>query len=117
MIIQKAIKAGDLYYVKHLTIINAFLPEHMSMTSKEIDVLAAFMEVKGELVEDDRFNSIVRKKVMAKLGYKPAGLSNYLGSLIKKDLLVKNEFSSRISIQGFLIPQDNNQAYQFKITQ
>ena len=116
MVLQRTVKAGDQYYIKHLTVINCLFPEAMTMTDKEIKVLAAFMEIEGELVEDDRFNSIVRKKVMKKVGLSSAGISNYLKSLIKKNILLKNEFSSRITAQDFLIPQENNQVYQIKIT-
>ena len=116
MVLQRTVKAGDQYYIKHLTIINCLFPDAMTMTEKEINVLAAFMEIKGEIVEDDRFNSIVRKKVMKKVGLSSAGISNYLKSLIEKNMLLKNEFSNRITVQDFLVPQDNNQAYQFKIT-
>ena len=116
MVLQRTVKAGEQYYIKHLTIINCIFPEAMAMTDKEIRVLAAFMEIKGELVEDDRFNSIVRKKVMKKVGLSSAGISNYLKSLIKKNLLLKNEFSNRIKVQDFLVPQEDNQVYQFKIT-
>ena len=112
-IIQKALKAGGQYYELHLTIINPFLPERLS--DKEIKVLAAFMEIEGELVEDYRFNPVVRKKVMEKLKLSPSGLSGYLKSLIAKNMLDKNEYSGRLTIAEFLIPISDNQGYQFKI--
>ena len=112
-VIQKALRVGEEYYVTHLTVINPFL--NIKLSSKEIEVLAAFMEIKGELVEDDRFNTIVRKKVRDKLGLSSAGLSNYLKTMQEKGHLIKNEFSHRITIAEYLIPSEGGQGYQFKI--
>lgn len=114
-IIQKAlILSNEEYYKKHLAIINGMLPNQL--TFKEIEVLAAFMEVDNKLVEDDRFNSLVRKKVMTKLNLKPGGLSNYLKSLIDKGFLTKSEITHKIKIKDYLLPEESGQGYQFKIS-
>ncbi len=112
-IIQKGIKAEGNYHILHLTIINPFLPK--PLTTKEIAFLAAFLEIEGELVEDDRFNTVVRKKVMEKLGLSPGGMSNYLKALINKSIISKNEYSGRLSVHDALLPGDKAQGYQFKL--
>ena len=113
-IIQKALKLkGDEYYKKHLSIINSMLPSQF--TSKEIEVLAAFMSADPKLTEDDRFNSLVRKQVMKKLDLKPGGLSNYLKSMINKGFLDKSEITHKITIKEYLLPEDKVQGYQFKL--
>jgi len=113
-IIQKAIKAGDQYYIKHLNIINNFIPQKMK--DKEMEVLAAFMEIEGELVSDYRFNPVVRKKVMEKLNLSPSGLSGYLKSLVEKDILNKSTYGGIITINEFLWPEPDVQGYQFKLS-
>lgn len=113
-VITKAIKVSSSdYYVKHLEILNVLLP--IKLTSKETEVLAAFMDQEKELIEDDMFNGIVRKKVMNKLGLKPGGLGNHLKSMIEKGFLVKNEISKRIKVKPFLLPENNNQGYRIKL--
>ena len=113
-VIQKSLKLkSDQFYEQHLSIINSVLPS--KLTSKEIKVLAAFMSADPKLTEEDRFNSIVRKEVMGKLGLSPGGLGNYLNSMIKKGFLDKSEITYKITIKEFLMPEELVQGYQFKI--
>lgn len=114
-IITKEIKEeGHMYYVKYLEILNVLLPA--KLTHKEIEVLAAFMSQEKNLIEDDMFNGVVRKKVMEKLNLKPGGLGNHLKSMIKKKFLDKNEITKKITIKPFLMPEDNVQGFRLKIT-
>ena len=114
-IIQRELKVNvETYYKLHLEIINSVIP--VKMTDKEIEVLASFMSLDSSITEDDMFNSFARKKVKEKLNNMSAGgLGNHLKSLIDKGFLNKKEITNRISIKEFLIPEENNQGYQFKL--
>lgn len=106
------------YYVKHLEILNIVLPEDSfpdKLSSKEIEVLAAFMSQDKNLIEEDMFNGVVRKKVMDKLNLKPGGLGNHLKKMIEKNFLKKNDITKRIVLKPFLFPVDNHQGYRIKI--
>jgi hypothetical protein len=114
-VIRKAIpcKSRLEFYELHLAIINPLLPN--KLTEKEILILASFMSVDEKLVEDDRFNSVVRKKVMQKHNLSAGGLGNYLKSMIKKGFLSKSKITGRIKIKDFMLPKSNVQGYEFKI--
>lgn len=120
-IIQKVIKVDKYnYYIKHLEFINVLLPLEKKMSGKEIEVLAAFMYQDKNLIQEDMFNSITRKKAMAKLNnMSPGGLGNHLKSLVEKGFLTKNDITKKITfvdkyVKAFT-PSDNNQGYKFKI--
>lgn len=114
-VIRKAIlcKSRLEYYELHLAIINPLLPNRL--TEKEILILASFMSIDEKLVEDDRFNSLVRKKVMQKHNLSAGGLGNYLKSMIKKGFLSKSNITGRIKIKDFMLPSETKQGYEFKI--
>ena len=96
----------DEYYHKHLMIINPFLPIHL--TPKEIEVLALFMSMTGD-ISKDRFGTTARKIVMEKLELSRSGLSNHMKSLKNKGFIKKDK------ILPILFPEENEQMYQFKI--
>ena len=113
MEIRKILKLqGDSFYVKHLEIINPFLP--IRLTPKEIDVLAAFMSLEGELAED-RFGTTGRKIVMKKLGITPGGLGNYLKSLKTKGFVYKK--GGALHIASIVLPSNDKvyQDYRFRL--
>lgn len=110
-IIQKTINTED-YYKRHIEIINPILP--VLITPKEAEVLGAFMEFSGEIIEQGRFNPLTRKKVMTKLNLSLGGLSNYIGSLTTKGYIYKGE-NDILYIKQFLFPEPSNQAYFFKL--
>ena len=114
-VIRKAIvcKSRMEFYELHLAIINPLLPNRL--TEKEILILASFMSADERLVEDDRFNSLVRKKVMQRHQLSAGGLGNYLKAMIKKGFLSKSKITGRIKIKEFMLPKDNVQGYEFKI--
>lgn len=101
------------YYIKHLTIVNCLLPTNL--TDKEIEVLAAFMSLDKSLTEDDMFNTLARKKVRASLKQSPGGLGNHLKSMIEKKVIDKNEITNKLTIKGFIFPEEKSQGYQIKI--
>jgi DNA-binding MarR family transcriptional regulator len=113
-IIQKAITSLEEldFNIAHLNIINFFLP--VQLTPKEIEVLGAFMSLKGELVAKDRFGTTFRKEVKTSLKMSDGGLSNHLTSLKAKGA-IKENLEGNLSIQEFLFPEENQQFYQFKI--
>lgn len=113
-IIQQAFDLDkEEYYVVHLKILNAVLP--VRLTDKELEVLAAFMGLDENIIEDTYFNPVARKKVLKKLGLSPAGLSNHLKAMLDKSFLIKNSITNVITIKKFLLPEKNIQGYQFKI--
>lgn len=85
------------------------------MSNKEMEVLASFLSQEKALIEEDMFNGIVRKKVMAQMNIKPGGLGNHLDSLISKKRLLKNAITKRITIQPYLVPEPTTQGFRIKL--
>lgn len=100
------------YHVKHLEILNPVLPAQL--TKKEIEVLAGFMSLEGDLVKEDRFGTQARKTIREKLDMSPGGLGNHLKQLKNKFFIYEGE-NGKLMIKSFLIPNDKVQGYQFKI--
>jgi hypothetical protein len=114
-IIQKVLSNLNThdYYIKHLQIINPFLP--LQLTPTEIEVLAAFMSLDGEVAEKDRFGTSMRKQVKSQLDNMSAGgMSNHLRHLLDKGAIFKD--NGQLTIRPFLFPEEDGQGYQFKIT-
>lgn len=108
-VIRKLLKLPpDVYYETHLSIVNSILP--VKMTPMETKVLAAFMSLEGDIAQY-RFGPSARKVVMKKLIQSPAGLSNYINSLLDKGFLIKR--GDAINIIPLLIPEAELQQYQF----
>jgi len=99
------------YYKIHLNIINSILP--VKLTSKELEVLAVFMSLEGD-IKKDPFGTSGRKIVMSIVGISPGGLGNYLHSLKKKGFI--NIVNNKLNILNILIPEEKNQFYEFKIS-
>ena len=113
-IIQRAFKVENQeYYTMHLQIVNAVLP--VKLTDKELEVLSAFMGLDKNIIEENYFNPVARKKVLKRLDLSAAGLSNHLKSMINKGFLTKNNITNVITIKEFLLPEEDGQGYQFKI--
>ena len=113
-VISKIIEVSkDEYYFKHLSILNTLLP--VSLTVKEMQVLATFMAEDYELIKDDMFNSFVRSRVMQTLKISHGSLSNYLRSMIIKGFLNKHSVTNKITVQEFLIPENIQQGYRIKL--
>jgi DNA-binding MarR family transcriptional regulator len=118
-VITKVLKVGRQdYYIKHLEMMNIILPETSfpeKLSSKEIEVLAAFMSQDKNLIEEDMFNGLVRKKVMEQLNLKPGGLGNHLNKMITKTFLDKSDITKRITLKDFIYPEGNHQGYRVKL--
>ena len=109
--IKKALSLNKTaYYETHLSLINCILP--VKMTPMEIEVIAAFMSLEGDIAQY-RFGPSAKKIVMAQKKLSPAGLSNYIGSLTKKGFLIKT--GDVVSILPLLIPENGEQFYLFKL--
>jgi DNA-binding MarR family transcriptional regulator len=107
-IIRKKIEVNkEVYFELHLSIINNFLPKKLS--KKEIQVLAAFLSLEGDLAEDP-FSTTGRKIVRNKLNMSSGGLGNHLDALIKKDFITED-----YKIPNILKPEKTQQDYQFRI--
>ena len=98
------------YYEKHLSIINPLLP--VTLTPKEIEVLAAFMSLEPGL-KKHMFETTARKEVMNMVGITPGGLGNYLKSLKTKGFIVEED--NKLVILPILVPEEEEQEYQFKL--
>jgi hypothetical protein len=81
------------------------------MTPKEIEVLANFMSLEGDIAED-RFGTSARKIVMAEMNIKPGGLGNYFNSLKEKGFLIE-QGDKKFTIFPMLYPEPAIQKYQF----
>ncbi len=98
------------YLITHLRIVNSVLPIRLS--EKQLCVLSAFMEFKGEL-SDDIFGTTSRKIIKKKLNLSDANLSNYIKSFIESGF-VKNT-GGRYEVRDVLKANEDNQVYQFKV--
>jgi hypothetical protein len=109
--IRKTLRLStDKYYEIHLNLINCILP--IKMTPREIEVIAAFMALEGDIATY-RFGPSARKIVMAKLHLSPAGLSNFMKFLFDKGVLERQ--GDMIKIYPLLIPNVDEQKYLFKL--
>ena len=98
------------YYETHLSIINCLLP--VKMTPMETKVIAAFMSLEGDIAQH-RFGPSAKKIIMQELDLSPAGLSNYIRSLLSKGFLEKR--ADMINFFPVLIPEPDEQFYLLKL--
>jgi len=102
--------SSDDYYTTHLNLMNCILP--VKMTPREIEVMAAFMSLEGDIALY-RFGPSAKKIVMKRLNLSPAGLSNFMGTLLGKGFLIQK--GDAITIYPMLNLQPNEQIYMFKL--
>lgn len=87
---------------KYLKLINVILP--LPLTNKELEILSAFMELEGDLVENDRFGTQARSYVREKFGFKThSNLDNYIKYFKNKGVIFsdrngKLQINPKISI-------------------
>jgi len=114
-IIQKTVTLPkNEFFEKHLEIINPLIPKHLRLTPMEIKVVAAFMGFEGEVAEEDRFCTALRKIVMKRLGITGPGLSNYITQLTRKGVITE-KLDGGLKILDYLLPEQGQQFYQFKL--
>lgn len=112
-IIKKTLTLSEEdYYTTHLSIINPMLPNQL--TPKEIEVLGAFMSLKGDIVSSERFGTSCRKIVKKRLTLSDGGLGNYIKSLKEKGFILLNE-EGIMYIPRVLFADNDVQGYMFKI--
>ena len=102
----------------YLKLINVILPE--PLTQKEIEVLSAFMELKGDLVESNRFGTEARRLIRNKFGFKThSNIDNYIKYFRTKGILVKNEETGLLEMNKVVsVPNGEEEielVFQFKI--
>ena len=108
---KKAVRLSkEEYYKKHLYLINYILPTQM--TRKEVEFLAHFMCLEGEL-KDTPFCTTGRNIVKEKMGVSSGGIGNYLVQLKKKNFITEKD--GKLQILPVLIPNENSQTYMFKL--
>lgn len=100
------------YYTMHLYIINPFLP--IKLSPKEIEVLACFMSLSGDIIEEGQFSKGARRSVRSRLNLSHGGLGNYLKSFEKKGFIRFDEMGTGY-IPHVLIPDKDLQEYSFEI--
>jgi hypothetical protein len=94
---KKEILTKKTFYPKYLKLVNVILPE--PLTNKEIEVLSSFMELEGDLVDNDRFGTQARSHVRAKLGFKTnANLDNYIKYFKKKNIIQVSKKTGKLEI-------------------
>jgi hypothetical protein len=98
---------GNDYYKVHLNIVNSLLP--IKLTPKEVEVLALFMSLKGDIGKD-RFGPTAKKLVKQELSLSDGGLSNYVKALKQKGFI-----STANEIPTLLIPNEDKQEYYLQI--
>jgi len=114
---KEILKASD-FYPKYLKLINVILPE--PLTQREIDVLSAFMSLRGDLVEEDRFGTQARTVVRRRLGFKThSNLDNYIKYFKNKGDLVPNSETKQLELNKRIeIPKGEEEVsltFAFKI--
>lgn len=111
MEIRKALRLPTLeYYETHLSLINCILP--VKMTPREIEIMASFMSLTGDLAKY-RFGPSAKRYIREKINISHQGLSNYMGTLIEKGFLIIE--GDLTSIFPLLVPENGEQLYHFKL--
>lgn len=106
MIRKKLILNKNDYFVTHLSLINNLLP--VKMTKKEIEVMAAFLSLEGDISKEP-FGTTARRIVKEKLNLSSGGLGNYLDTFNKRGFIINNQ------ILPILRPDKDSQEYSLKI--
>lgn len=94
-------------FIKHLSIVNALLPDELKMPPKPIEVLALFMLT--DAPARFMFSTVNRKSIMSELGLSTSGLTNHLNSLKNGKWIIPIE--DGYEIWNVLIPNSNRQSY------
>lgn len=101
----------DEYFRTHLQIVNSLLP--VKLTTKEVEVLAAFMSLEGDIA-NDRFGTSARKFIKKKLNLSDGGLGNYLKTYRDKGFIIPSTDGTE-QINPILNCQQGQQVYLLKL--
>lgn len=103
----------DMFFKIHLSLLNVMLSIRLeSMTPKEVEVLATFMALEGDIA-GLRFGSSARKIIRKKLDMSESGLSNHMRELLRKGYIKNTE--NGIAIHSKLNIESNEHVYWFKL--
>ena len=91
----------------HIRLVDAL--EGRKLTDREIEVLAAFAELEGD-IRKDILGTSARKIVKDKLGLSAPGLANYLKSLSEKEVIKEGKISPVI-----FLPSGEEVSYQINL--
>jgi hypothetical protein len=79
------------FYMEFLRHTSMNMPKDRILHPKEIEVLAEFWNLSGDLVRNHRFSTSAKRYVREKFGYKNySNLENYLYSLHDKGYIIKD---------------------------
>jgi len=117
----KRVKADTLdrkeFFPKYLKLVNVILPK--PLTSKEIEILSAFMELQGDAIEDNRFGTQARKLVRNKFGFKTySNIDNYIKYFKDKGVLIKEDDGKLKINRRIFIPKSEQEielTFKFKL--
>ena len=84
------------FYPKYLKLINVILP--VPLTTREIEVLSAFMELKGDIATE-RFGTQARKIVRERFNFKKhSNIDNYIKYFKNKGVVIKDSKTNKLKI-------------------
>jgi len=104
------LKTKKEYYQKHFTFVNSVFAFQLS--TKEIEVLSAFLSQDKALIKEEVFNPITRKNIREDLKLQAGGLGNHLNSMTKKKYLIRHKITGKLSINPMCLPEENKQTYR-----
>ncbi len=115
---KETLKKKD-FLPKYLKLVNVILPD--PLTQREMDILAAFMELEGDLARDDRFGTQARSFVRKKFGFKSySNLDNYIKYFKRKGVLLNDPKTGQLKLNPKInVPEGKGQVelvFQFNIT-
>ena len=92
------------FYPQYLKLINVILPE--PLTQKEIDILSAFMELEGDIANNDRFGTQARRLVRERFMFKSnSNLDNYIKYFKRKGVLYIDDSGILQVVDSINIPK------------
>lgn len=113
MKVKKVRFDNKLDFIKaHISLTNELLP--VKLTGREVEFLAQFLTLEGDLVEQDRFCTQARKVVMKRMGISNQQMSNLLKQVSDKGF-VRSKDNVKY-IVPLIIPDGKVQRYNIEFT-
>ena len=102
------------FFQMYVNIVTGIIKTDLS--PKEKEVLACFLSLDENIIKDDIINPLSRKMVMEELNIKPAGLTNYITSMVEQKVFKKDPITKRYSLNPFLnLKERENVKYEIII--